>query len=107
MHAKRFHKKNPVHPFEDSSSLAFFSEKNDCSLLLFASSSKKRPNTITFARTFDYKILDMLEFSLDAESFRGISQFKTEKIPVGTRPLMVFAGTALYDSSHPFYSLFN
>ncbi|KAK4132486.1 Brix-domain-containing protein [Trichocladium antarcticum] len=94
VHAKRFHKKNPVHPFEDSSSLAFFSEKNDCSLLLFASSSKKRPNTITFARTFDYKILDMLEFSLDAESFRGISQFKTEKIPLGTRPLMVFAGTA-------------
>ncbi|KAK4145458.1 Brix domain-containing protein [Dichotomopilus funicola] len=94
VHAKRFQKKNPVHPFEDSSSLAFFSEKNDCSLLLFGSSNKKRPHTITFARTFDYKILDMLEFSIDGDSFRSISQFKTDKVPVGTRPLMVFAGTA-------------
>lgn len=99
VHAKRFHKKNAVHPFEDSSSLSFFSEKNDCSLLLFASSNKKRPHTITFARTFDYKILDMLEFCLDGETFRSISQFKTDKVPVGTRPLMVFAGTALYGPS--------
>ncbi|KAK4128594.1 Brix-domain-containing protein [Parathielavia appendiculata] len=94
VYSKRFQKKNPVHPFEDASSLAFFSEKNDCSLLLFGSSSKKRPHTITFVRTFDYKILDMLEFYLDAETFRSIAQFKNEKVPVGTRPLMVFAGTA-------------
>ncbi|KAM7193503.1 Brix domain containing protein [Rhypophila sp. PSN 637] len=92
--AKRFQKKNPIHPFEDASSLAFFSEKNDCSLILFGSSNKKRPHTITFARTFDYKMLDMLEFNLDPSTFRTISQFKTAKIPVGTRPLMVFAGTA-------------
>ncbi|EAQ92692.1 hypothetical protein CHGG_00927 [Chaetomium globosum CBS 148.51] len=92
--AKRFQKKNPIHPFEDASSLAFFSEKNDCSLLLFGSSSKKRPHSITFTRTFDYKIFDMLEFYLDGETFRSIAQFKTEKVPVGTRPLMVFAGTA-------------
>lgn len=65
-------------------------------MLLFGSSNKKRPHTITFARTFDYKILDMLEFYLDPESFRSLSQFKTEKIPIGMRPLMVFAGTALY-----------
>lgn len=66
--------------------------------MLFGSSNKKRPHTITFARTFDYKILDMLELCLDGESFRSISQFKTQKVPVGTRPLMVFAGTALYVS---------
>ncbi|KAJ4295980.1 rRNA-binding ribosome biosynthesis protein rpf2 [Collariella sp. IMI 366227] len=91
---KRFQKKNPIHPFEDASSFAFFSEKNDCSLLLFGSSNKKRPHSITFARTFDHKILDMLEFNLDGETFRSIAQFKTEKVPVGMRPLMVFAGTA-------------
>ncbi|KAK0733490.1 Brix domain-containing protein [Lasiosphaeria miniovina] len=94
LHGKRFHKKNAVHPFDDASSLCFFSEKNDCSLLLFGSTSKKRPHTITFARTFDYKMLDMLEFSLDASTFRSINQFKTKKVPVGTRPLIVFAGTA-------------
>jgi len=99
-HAKRFTKKNAIHPFEDASSLAFFSQKNDCSLLLFASSSKKRPSTITFARTFDYKIFDMLEFYLDTASYRSISQFKGKKVPVGTRPLMVFAGTA-FESTVP------
>jgi len=40
-------------------------------------------------------MLDMLEFYLDSTSFRSISQFKTKKVPVGTRPLMVFAGSAL------------
>ncbi|KAK3985950.1 Brix domain-containing protein [Cladorrhinum sp. PSN332] len=94
VHSKRFTKKNPIHPFEDATSLCFFSEKNDCSMLLFGSSNKKRPHSITFARTFDYKMLDMLEFILDAETFRSISQFKTNKVPVGTRPLMVFSGTA-------------
>ncbi|KAK4166625.1 Brix domain-containing protein [Cladorrhinum sp. PSN259] len=94
VHSKRFTKKNPIHPFEDATSLCFFSEKNDCSMLLFGSSNKKRPHTITFARTFDYKLLDMLEFILDADTFRSISQFKTNKVPVGSRPLMVFSGTA-------------
>jgi ribosome production factor 2 len=46
-------------------------------------------------RTFDYKILDMLEFCLDGDSYRSIAQFKNrEKIPIGMRPLMVFSGTA-------------
>lgn len=94
-HSKRFHKKNAVHPFEDAGSLTFFSEKNDTSLVLFGSSSKKRPHTITFGRTFDYKMLDMLEFYLDPATFRSISQFKnSKKVPLGTKPLLVFAGTA-------------
>ncbi|KAK3937067.1 Brix domain-containing protein [Diplogelasinospora grovesii] len=92
--AKRFQKKNPVHPFEDASSLEFFSEKNDTSIIVFASSNKKRPHNITMARTFSHKILDMLEFNLDAETFKRINDFKTKKVPIGTRPLMVFAGTA-------------
>jgi ribosome production factor 2 len=37
----------------------------------------------------------MLEFSLDPETFRSLSQFKTEKVPVGTRPLLVLAGSAM------------
>lgn len=92
--AKKFTKKNAIHPFEDASSLEFFSEKNDASVLLFGSSSKKRPHAITFTRTFGHKVLDMLELNLDAESFRRISQFKTKKFAVGLRPMLVFAGTA-------------
>ncbi len=61
---------------------------------MFGSSSKKRPSTLTIARTFDYKILDMLELQLDTTSFRTLAQFKTKKPTVGARPLMSFVGTA-------------
>ncbi|ORY60170.1 Brix domain-containing protein [Pseudomassariella vexata] len=94
---KKFTKKNQIHPFEDASSLEFFSEKNDTSLILFGSSSKKRPHTVTISRTFSHKTLDMLELHLDPENFRRISQFKGRKVVVGLRPMMVFSGTA-FDS---------
>jgi len=92
--AKKFTKKNPIHPFDDVSSLEFFSEKNDASLLVFGSSSKKRPHTLTFVRTFAYKVFDMLELYLNAESFRTLSQFRTKKFAVGLKPMLLFAGTA-------------
>ncbi|KAI0152137.1 Brix-domain-containing protein [Hypoxylon sp. NC0597] len=92
--AKKFTKKNAIHPFEDPASLEFFSEKNDTSLLVFGSSSKKRPHTLTLARTFASKILDMLELHLDPESYRRVSQFKGRKFAIGLRPMMLFSGTA-------------
>ncbi|EXK47527.1 valyl-tRNA synthetase [Fusarium oxysporum f. sp. lycopersici 4287] len=92
--AKKFTKKNAIHPFDDAASLEFFSEKNDASLLVFGSSQKKRPHTLTFVRTFGYKVLDMLELYLDPESFRSIAQFKTKKFAIGLRPMILFAGTA-------------
>ncbi|KAI0889295.1 Brix-domain-containing protein [Annulohypoxylon maeteangense] len=92
--AKKFTKKNDIHPFEDPASLEFFSEKNDTSLLVFGISSKKRPHTLTFARTFAGKILDMLELHLDPESCRRVAQFKGRKFAVGLRPMMLFSGTA-------------
>ena len=92
--AKKFTKKNPIHPFDDVTSLEFFSEKNDASLLVFGSSSKKRPHALTFIRTFAYKVFDMLELYLDPASFRTLSQFKTKKFAVGLKPMLLFAGTA-------------
>ncbi|RKF61071.1 Ribosome production factor 2-like protein [Erysiphe neolycopersici] len=91
--AKKFTKKNEIHPFDDPSSLEFFSEKNDASLLIFGSSSKKRPNAITIVRTFEFKILDMLELYLDPETFRSLAQFKNKKCAVGLKPMLLFAGT--------------
>jgi ribosome production factor 2 len=91
--AKKFTKKNAIHPFEDASSLEFFSEKNDASILVFGSTSKKRPNALTFTRTFGHKILDILELYLDADSFRTLAQFKTKKFGVGLKPMILFAGT--------------
>lgn len=49
---------------------------------------------MTFIRTFGYKILDMLELYLDAETFRTMAQFKNKKFAVGLRPMLLFAGTA-------------
>ncbi|KAJ2896812.1 hypothetical protein MKZ38_005222 [Zalerion maritima] len=92
--SKRFTKKNSLHPFEDPSSLEFFSDKNDASLILFGSTSKKRPHTITFCRTFGGKMLDMLELHLDPSTFRQLKQFKGRKPPIGTRPMILFSGTA-------------
>ncbi|KAE9373265.1 Brix-domain-containing protein [Stipitochalara longipes BDJ] len=91
--AKKFTKKNAIHPFEDAASLEFFSEKNDASILVFGSSSKKRPHAITLVRTFAYKVLDMIELYLDPESFRRLSQFKNKKCAVGLKPMLLFAGT--------------
>ncbi|KAF1739299.1 Ribosome biogenesis protein RPF2 [Beauveria bassiana] len=93
-HAKKFTKKNPIHPFEDATSLEFFSEKNDASMLLFGSSQKKRPHAITLIRTFGYKLFDMLELHLDPDTFRTIAQFKNKKFSIGLRPMLLFAGTA-------------
>ncbi|KYK55457.1 hypothetical protein DCS_07420 [Drechmeria coniospora] len=95
--AKKFTKKNAIHPFEDASSLEFFSEKNDASLLVFGSSQKKRPHALTLIRTFGHKVFDMLELHLDKESFRTMCQFKNKKFVIGLRPMLLFAGTA-FDS---------
>jgi len=91
--AKKFTKKNEIHPFDDATSLEFFSEKNDASLFVFGNTSKKRPHALTFVRMFGHKVLDMLELYLDPESFRRIAQFKGRKCAVGLKPMVVFAGS--------------
>jgi ribosome production factor 2 len=73
--------------------LEFFSEKNDASILVFGSTSKKRPHTLTCVRAFGHKVLDMLELHLQPESFRTLSQFKNKKCAVGLKPMLLFAGT--------------
>ncbi|KAL1297660.1 hypothetical protein AAFC00_006215 [Neodothiora populina] len=101
----KFSKKNDIHPFEDPSSLEFFSEKNDASLFCFGSHSKKRPHTITLARMFDYKVLDMIELHIDPETFRTLSQFKNAKARVGLKPLISFSGTAFESPTDNAYTL--
>lgn len=64
-HAVNFTKKNQIHPFEDPSNLQFFSQKNDASLFVIGTHSKKRPHTLTFARMFDHQLLDMMEVSIE------------------------------------------
>ncbi|KAK9480622.1 Brix domain-containing protein [Lipomyces japonicus] len=96
---KKFQKRNEIHPFEDASSLEFFASKNDASLILFGSSSKKRPNTITFVRTFDYQLLDM--FELQILDYKKLQDFKKLTINIGMKPMFSFVGP-IFDS-HPHY----
>ena len=104
-HATRFAKRNTIHPFEDPSSLEFFSEKNDAALMCFASHAKKRPHTLTFARMFDHRVLDMLECLVDAASARAIAQFGGRKWRVGAKPMLSFSGPQFEDPSAPRFVL--
>lgn len=45
-------RKNEIFPFEDINSLEFLCQKNDCSLFIFGSHSKKRPNNIIIVRFY-------------------------------------------------------
>lgn len=89
----RFNKKNPIHPFEDASSFEFFSLKNDASLLLFGSHSKKRQHCLTWARCFGGQILDMMELYVVQDTARTLIQFKGEKSKIGVKPLLSFSGS--------------
>lgn len=97
---KRFNKKNEVLPFEDPSSLEFFSEKNDSSLLVFTSNNKKRKNNLTFVRTFGFKIYDMIELMV-LEDFKLLQDFKKSTFAVGLKPMFTFNGSVF--ESHPVY----
>uniref|UniRef100_A0A8C5NHK0 Ribosome production factor 2 homolog n=1 Tax=Gouania willdenowi TaxID=441366 RepID=A0A8C5NHK0_GOUWI len=87
-----YKKKNITRPFEDSTSLEFFSKKSDCSLFLFGSHNKKRPNNLIFGRMFDFHVLDMIE--LGVEKYVSLADIKVSKCPEGTKPMLVFAGEA-------------
>ncbi|KAM9316641.1 ribosome production factor 2 homolog [Gastrophryne carolinensis] len=87
-----YKKKNMTRPFEDQTSLEFFSKKSDCSLFVFGSHNKKRPNNLIFGRMYDFHVLDMIELGI--EKYVPLSEFKSCKCPEGTKPLLVFAGDA-------------
>jgi ribosome production factor 2 len=112
-YAISFNKKNEIRPFEESDPLSFLSQKNDASTLLVAQTTKKRPDNLTLCRTFDGRVLDLLE--LGVENFIPMTEFKVcvplyccpwlliylqgTKCTPGHRPLLHFASD-LFDA-HP------
>mmetsp|Transcript_20944 Transcript_20944/g.70332 ORF Transcript_20944/g.70332 Transcript_20944/m.70332 type:complete len:325 (+) Transcript_20944:79-1053(+) len=95
-HARRLGKKNPVRPFEDATPLEFLARKNDASLLAFGSHSKKRPNCLTLARTFDHGVLDMAEFLVS--NFRSLADLRGS-YRAASFPALVFCGDAFEHSA--------
>lgn len=89
-HAISFSKKNTVRPFEDASSLDFWSQKNDASLFIVGQSTKKRPDGLIFVRMYDYRVLDMCEVGV--EQWKAMAEFKVRKYP----RLAIRRGSDLY-----------
>ena len=71
-------KKNNIRPFDEVNSLEFLSQKNDCSLFMVGSHSKKRPQNLVMGRFFNYQLLDMIEFGV--LDYKSIDSFKSMKV---------------------------
>ncbi|XP_042493402.1 ribosome production factor 2 homolog [Macadamia integrifolia] len=94
--AIKYSRKNEnIRPFESGgeTSLEFFSLKTDCSLFIFGSHSKKRPNNLVIGRTYDHHIYDLVEVGV--ENFKTMESFSYDKklAPrIGSKPFFAFFG---------------
>jgi ribosome production factor 2 len=88
--AVMFSKHNHILPFEDDTSLEFFSNKNDAAFFVFGSHSKKRPHNLVIGRFFNYHILDMIEFGV--ENYVPMDAFPGAKSASGSKPCFIFTG---------------
>lgn len=86
-----YSQKNDIRPFEDFTKLEFFSQKHDVALFAVGTHNKKRPDNLIMGRFYDHKMLDMMEFGV--ENFKGLADFASEKIPIGTKPCLLFSGS--------------
>lgn len=82
-----------VRPFEDSSKVEHFCSKQGSSLFMVGSHSKKRPHNLVLGRIFDGRVLDMVEFGLDQETFMPLASFAGDKVALGTKPCLAFSGS--------------
>ncbi|EEH33698.1 ribosome biogenesis protein RPF2 [Paracoccidioides lutzii Pb01] len=112
-HSVLFHKKNEnIHPFESTENIEFLAVKNECGIVVFGSSNKKRPNCVTLLRIYNSKLLDMCEMLLLSEQVdQGKEAEKEEmtkmKLDIGIemKPMMLFAGSAWEDATSSVYGM--
>jgi len=85
-------KSNSQHgPFEDISTIEFFSTKSDASLFAYGSHSKKRPHNLVLGRLFDHHLLDMIELGIT--NYKSIADFKAASLPMlGSKPCFAIIG---------------
>jgi len=55
-------------------------------------------------RTYEHMLLDMIEFGI--ENYKGLKDFKVEKITLGIKPLLIFNGE-LFESNHEYSRIKN
>ncbi|KAF7818743.1 ribosome production factor 2-like protein [Senna tora] len=94
--AIKYSRKNEnIKPFESGgeTSLEFFSLKTDCSIFVYGSHSKKRPDNLTIGRTYDHHIYDLVEVGV--ENFKPMESFSYDKKLApkeGSKPFITFVG---------------
>lgn len=84
-----------IRPFETGgeTALEFYSLKTDCSVFVFGSHSKKRPDNLVIGRCYDHHIYDLVE--LGVENFKSMASYKYDKkiAPlIGSKPFFAFIG---------------
>lgn len=57
-------RKHEIHPYENADDIEKYCKASESSLFLFGSHTKKRPHDIIFGRTYENKVLDMVELGL-------------------------------------------
>lgn len=97
-------KKNDILPFENIVPVEKFALKYEASLFIMASHNKKRPHNLTMGRMYEHTLLDMIEFGV--ENYKGLKDFKVEKITSGIKPLLIFNGE-LFESNYEYRRIKN
>ena len=94
--AKLFTRRNMTRPFEDPSSVEFMCKANDASLFSYVSHSKKRPQNLVMGRLFDFQMLDMIELSVNPDSFKSMADFEGKRqavVRIDSKPMFIFQGS--------------
>jgi ribosome production factor 2 len=89
-HSKLFNRKKEILPFDDAEPVEYLTKKEDSPCFIFGNTTKKRPNNVIMGRTFDFQLLDMIEFGL--ESLKPIVAFKATTNAFGSKPCLIFQG---------------
>jgi len=94
-------KGNGIRVFEDESSLEFLTAKNNASLFAVGSHSKHKPHRMVVGRTYEDRVLDMVEFEVTGFVSMDDTNPETRLPPlpagvspprVGAKPLVLFQG---------------
>lgn len=74
-------------------------------MFMFCSHSKKRPNNLIVGRTYEHKVLDMVELGVvSANSIEEVAE--SIEVPFNSHPFIVFQGD-LWESDEDFKKLKN
>lgn len=100
-----FSRKHDIHPFESRDGVESLCKKKEASLFMFGSHSKKRPNNIVIGRTYEHKVLDMVE--LGVINFESMEEIVSNiQVPSHLQPFVVFQGD-LWEANADFKKLKN